>query len=118
MPLSSCEQLMHPPDSVSAWQAAYSVPQAAIMQGSQPISLFGSPLVHVIMHDPGLDPEELPLPLPLLEQPGPPGAQELPQLLAQLSKLTRAISHVEVIVETQPCSRQALRLPFGQMQLV
>jgi hypothetical protein len=59
---------MHPPDSVSAWQAAYCELQTAIMQGSQPISWFGELFVHVTLHAPGIAPPlELPELEPLLE---------------------------------------------------
>jgi hypothetical protein len=86
--VSRAAQLMHPPDSVSCWHAAYSVAQLLIMQGSQPISLFGSPLAHVIMQAPGtgVPPELLPLleplPDPLSEPASVPLLEpELPPLL-------------------------------------
>ena len=82
VPASSCWQLMQPPDSVSFWHAAYCVAQLFIMQGSQPVSLFGSPFVHVTMQTPGIAPPELD---PLSEPESPPLLE--PELLPLLEPL-------------------------------
>src|SRR5579883_2620810 len=79
------------PMSMSASHAAYSDAQLLIMHGSQPISLLGSPFIHVIEHDPGIGcpppPSPPASPAPLLLPLEPPELSPLEPLPLELPEL-------------------------------